>query len=79
MKDTNELKILCRNIKYLRKLHSLSRKEMAKICHINIITLILVELDYLPAYVTVDIVFGLHAHFKYRFSDLFMPMYDDNK
>ena len=48
MSTNEEIEVFCENIKYLRRKYGLSRTKMAKIMHISISWLDLIERGILP-------------------------------
>ena len=54
---------LCKNIMLLRKVHSLSKKEMARLLGISISALNRIEQGELPPRLSVSILFRIQTHF----------------
>lgn len=65
MKTTNDniMKILSHNILYLRTKNHITKKEMAKILGIGIITLNKIEQGFLPPRLSVEILFRIRDYF----------------
>ena len=58
-----ELQILCKNIRYLREKHNLSRKEMAGRLHIGVGSLKKMEEGEVPPRMGVEILFHIYRCF----------------
>ena len=67
-----ESKNLLHNITWLRQHHRLSKKDMAKILGISVNTLNKIEKRELPAHLSVDILFRVHAAFGISPRDQFL-------
>ena len=67
------------NIIRIRKKYGLSKKEMAKIMHIGVGSLSMLEKGEMPKRMSVDAVFYLSAYFGIRCSDWFAAPFDDKK
>ena len=63
MSYLTEERILCKNIKYLRFQHNLSKKEMAKKLGIGIASLSKIESGILPPRLTHELLLLIHEHF----------------
>lgn len=69
-----ELLYLCRNIKYLRNVHKISKKEMASILGIGVKSLRLIEKGIVPSRLSSEVIFNLHKNFGVKYSDMFKPI-----
>ena len=64
MQSINELEILLKNIKTLREINHLSKKEMASILNISINTLNRIEKEIMPKSLGVNVLINIFHHFK---------------
>lgn len=63
MRTDNEYQIVCANIRYLRKQHSLSRTAMARKLHISVKTLDLLEGGIFPERINIGLFFYVQQVF----------------
>lgn len=73
MNDKTELLIFCENVKRLRKIHKLSKKEMAKKLGIEVKSLSLIESGTLPPRLSCKVLFRICYYFKVKPKDMFIP------
>jgi transcriptional regulator with XRE-family HTH domain len=66
-----ELKNFCRNVAYLRKKHSLTQAEMAKIMNVGVGTIRSLERGIVPPRLSADVLYSLHDHFHISVDALF--------
>ncbi len=59
----NEFLIFCNNVKHLREVHGLSKREMAKRLHVGVKTLEKLECGIFPDRLGVNILFRIHREF----------------
>ena len=71
-----EIDIFLKNVAYLRKLHGLSKAEMAKKLHIGVNTLTKIENGQLPPRVNVKIFFYIEKQFGISAQDLFKKLWE---
>ncbi len=73
--DTNkEILIFCQNIKYLRKIHHLSKKKMAQLLGISVDSLTKLEHDIMPPMLSCEILFHILDNFSIFPGDIFSPL-----
>lgn len=63
MTTSEEYKIVCANIRYLRKQHGLSRTAMARMLHISVKTLDLLETGTFPERINIGLFFYVQQVF----------------
>ena len=63
MKKETEIMFFCENIKALRKINNLSKKEMAKLIGIGTKSLTLIENGRLPPRLGCDVLFEIQKNF----------------
>ena len=71
MKETNDEKILCQNIKFLRQKHKLTKTQMSNILGISIRTLNRIENGILPSRISCEVLFRIQSNFGIRARELF--------
>ena len=74
MQNSNQILILCQNIKILRERNGLSKKKMAQILDIGVTSLAKIEQGIMPPRTGVDIIFKISQHFKIRPHQLFTAL-----
>ena len=72
MNNKYDLKIFCKNVKYLRITNNLSRRTMSKKLGISTITLMLVEKGIVPKWLGANTLILIHRHFGILPSEMFM-------
>lgn len=65
---------LCRNIRWLRKTHGLSKSRMAAIMGISVKSLSLLESGVIPKRVGCDALWNIRVYFHVSIKDLFYPL-----
>jgi len=75
MSVKTEFLVFSQNIRLLREQHGYSPREMAKLLHISVKTLLLLESGALPDHVSSNIIFLLSRHFNIPPKDLFSPSF----
>ena len=71
MKETNDEKILCQNIKFLRQKHKLTKTQMSQILGVSIKTLNRLENGILPPRISCELIFRIQRHFGIQPRQLF--------
>ena len=71
MDNSEQMRILCRNIKYLRTKHGLTKTEMMKILKVSHKTLASIEAGVMPPGVGVNMLFRLRRAFRIPLITLF--------
>ena len=74
MKNDEQIKVFCQNIKILREKSGLSKKEMAEILEIGTASLTKLEQGIMPPRMRVNIVYQLSQNFNIQPCKLFMPL-----
>ena len=69
-----EMRILCDNIRKLRKRNRLSRRKMAKLLRISVFDLYRIEKGAFPVNVDVSILWEIRRHFGIDLKDQFRPI-----
>ena len=64
MTNSKKLTLFCKNVRFLRKHHNLSQKEMAKRLHIGVYSLKKIENDIIPPRLGFDILFYFYPNFS---------------
>lgn len=72
--ERDELKVLCKNIRYLRKKNGLTQREMAGQLNISLYSLRMIERGIIPKNLSCEILYYLQLHFFLDIADLFMPL-----
>ncbi len=72
--ERDELKVLCKNIYYLRKKNGLTQREMAGRLNISLYSLRMIERGIIPKNLSCEILYYLQLHFFLDIADLFMPL-----
>jgi DNA-binding helix-turn-helix protein len=72
--ERDELKVLCKNIYYLRKKNGLTQREMAERLNISLYSLRMIERGIIPKNLSCEILYYLQLHFFLDIADLFMPL-----
>ena len=72
--ERDELKVLCKNIYYLRKKNGLTQREMAGRLNISLYSLRMIERGIIPKNLSCEIIYYLQLHFFLDIADLFMPL-----
>ncbi len=72
--ERDELKVLCKNICYLRKKNGLTQREMAERLNISLYSLRMIERGIIPKNLSCEILYYLQLHFFLDIADLFMPL-----
>ncbi len=72
--ERDELKVLCKNIYYLRKKNGLTQREMAGRLNISLYSLRMIERRIIPKNLSCEILYYLQLHFFLDIADLFMPL-----
>lgn len=72
MSNNYDLKIFCKNVKYLRKTNNLSRRTISKKLGISIITLMLIEKGIVPKWLGAETLILIHHYFGVRPSEMFI-------
>ena len=70
--NCNEIKVLCKNLRELRKTLGLSVKSMAKRLHISAQTLLSLENEKLPPKLSVSFLFRIEEEFGISPKDMFL-------
>ena len=70
--NCNEIKVLCKNLRELRKALGLSVKSMAKRLHISAQTLLSLENEKLPPKLSVSFLFRIEEEFGISPKDMFL-------
>lgn len=68
--NDEQIKNFCANVKNLRKKYGLSKKEMAKILHIGVKSLTVIESGTLPVRLSANIVIQIYRSFGILPSDV---------
>ena len=63
MENDKELMCFCQNIRYLRKKHNLTQKQMATLLGIGIQTLRMLEKNIVPPYLRCSVLYQIYLHF----------------
>ena len=71
MEAYNEFLIFCKNIRTLRGRQDLTEREMAKILHVSVKTLSMLENGVFPTHTSANIIFRLSRAFQISPKDLF--------
>ena len=71
MKREAHMQSLARQLRFLRKKHGLSQRELADILRIGLTSLRLLERGILPARLSCEVLFDLSDHFRIPMSRLF--------
>ena len=74
MRDDRKLIAFCENVRYLRKQHRLTQKEMAQKLHIGISSLRALERGCFPPRLGVEMVFYIHKQFGVPPKRIFAPL-----
>ncbi len=61
--ERDELKVLCKNIYYLRKKNGLTQREMAGQLNISLYSLRMIERGIIPKNLSCEILYYLQLHF----------------
>lgn len=69
-----EIEILCKNICYLRRVHGLSKKEMANKLGIGIYSLTKLESGILPPRLTTNVLLRIYDVFGIKPAKMFLPL-----
>ena len=72
--ERDELKVLCKNIYYLRQKNGLTQREMAGRLNISLYSLRMIERGIIPKNLSCEILYYLQLHFFLDIADLFMPL-----
>lgn len=72
-----EIKAFCKNVQFLRESNDLSYEDMAKILHISVKSLKLLEEGVLPRSIGVDVVWRISKNFGVTPSGQFRCMQDE--
>ena len=71
MDNSEQLQILCRNIKYLRAKHGLAKMQITRNLKVSHKTLASIEAGVMPPQVSVNILYRLHRAFRSPLITLF--------
>ncbi len=69
-----EWDIFCENVRHLINKHALTNRQMARIMHIRVETLLRILNHEMPQRIGSMVILHLAAHFKCKPKDLFLPM-----
>lgn len=74
MTTDEQISVFCNNVKFLRKKHGLSKKEMAKRLHIGVRMLSKLESGIVSDRLGADILVWIHMEFGILPSQQFLPL-----
>ncbi len=73
----NDSRIFCHNVALLRTRRGLSLREMARILHIGVPTLMKIEAGEIPPSLDCEVLLRLASYFGLKPGELFRPLEED--